>query len=312
MNKFWPKLPTLLWLPPTFNDEIISSWFARIRHEHRLTYSALLKQFELKIPCDIDIASIRLGLEKITNGTNFPVARISDMANIFSWVERNQKINFALNRDKKGIAFIAFCPDCLSEPTPYWRASWRLRFYKVCIFHRKPMRLYCQHCSKRQMCNLTNLRISHTLRKIALRFCCHCSKSLTEEKFNRPHDSKKIEKHIVVQKFLTYFFSNYRLREDLDFASLFLQALDQFPHFLRHRKPNNDEIRLLRRLLRCLTLNIRQKISTSDPSTNDAYPRHELNAVCGTSSQWDPLDQTMYYGDFDHSLDYLSFRAEIY
>lgn len=249
-----PDSPTLLWLPGTLDEEITSSWFARVRHEHRLPYTAILKDFKIPIAIDIDISDLSQFITKITHGVNIDENRLMKMVNLFSFSRDNSKLNFIFNRDKRLKPFVSFCPECLNESVPYWRFSWRLKFYRVCYTHNRPMRFRCQHCNGRQLCNVTNLKIPATLRKIALRFCCHCSKSLSEEKKLRAHKSEVIERHLLIEHYLSVIFTYSIFTEPLTRKNLCSSAPLLLGMFLEQNgDPHTAEYRLLRYALKNLT-----------------------------------------------------------
>ena len=254
MKEISPDSPTLLWLPRPLDGEIASSWFARIRHEHRLPYWTILNDLKIPKAVDTDTSDLSQFISKITHGVDTDEDRLTKMVNLFSFSRYHNQLYIIFNRDKKLQPFVSFCPECLNEPIPYWRFSWRLKFYRVCYTHHRPMRFRCQHCNGKQLCNVTNLKISATFRKIALGFCCHCSKSLSDDTKVRTHKTEVIERHLLIEHFLSVIFSysiftKYLTRRNLCSSApvllrMFL-ASDKGPHVAEHR--------LLRHALQSLT-----------------------------------------------------------
>jgi len=244
MAKISPNSPTLLWLPPPLEEEVASSWLARIRHEHRLPQHTLFEAFAISKPVDLDISDLPRFFKKITHGVNVDKNSLSKMATQFISNRNNRKLNFIFNRDNKLQPFTSFCPDCLAESVPYWRYSWRLKFYRVCHVHGRPMRFRCQHCNGRQTCNSTNLKTPATLRKVALRFCCHCSKSLSDEKPLRAHKPEVIKRYLLIWNFLWVILtqtslSGYFTRKNIQSSiphllDIFLEANGD-PHIAEYR-----------------------------------------------------------------------------
>ena len=241
-----PDLPTLFTLPKPLQEESVSSWFARVRHEHRLSMRDLLRAFKLKNVSDIDTSTISGGLSPITNGTSFSPQRITKMTFVFLWLGVNTIKHFVLNRTSHRQAFVSFCPDCLREPIPYWRYSWRFRYYRICQTHLKPMPIACQYCGEKQLCNKTNFKISASDRKIALRYCCHCLADLSVVQKNKIHKPEIINKHILVQNFLHLYLQSLVTFKGITHKYICEDAEKHFLIYLKIREPNPHEFRLLR------------------------------------------------------------------
>jgi hypothetical protein len=111
------------------------------------------------------------------------------------------------------------------------------------------MRFACPHCGKKQICNKMNFKISCSDRKIALRFCCHCSKDLTTAS-NRVHTSEVIQKHLVVQEFLEQFFKHLKTFLTITHQDICNEAEKEFVKSLKTRAPTSAELRLLKYALK--------------------------------------------------------------
>jgi TniQ len=302
--------PTLIVLPKVLSKESISSWITRVLHEHRLTLSELLGAFGIKKASDIDTSTISGGLGAITNRTSFSPQKLIQMAQAFNWLGINPIKHFVLNRTNGRKAFVSFCPECLKEPIPYWRYMWRFRFYRVCQTHHQPMRFACPHCRKKQICTKMNFKISCGDRKIALRFCCHCSKDLTTAP-NRVHASEVINKHLVIQEFLAQFFPGLKTFPKITHQYICNKAESEFVKFLKTRAPTSAELRLLKNALKKMPFKKNLQMASKRISTLYPVPINSTPTPVPPTRKKKPTFHYVSrydYGDF--FADYLEYKDE--
>jgi len=78
-----------------------------------------------------------------------------------------------------------YCPACLaSDPTPYFRQSWRLASTYICPLHRMILRDSCHQCKQRIDLSLSNPRSDGSNSLRCLSFCNQCKASLAESPCN--------------------------------------------------------------------------------------------------------------------------------
>lgn len=154
-RKLWPAH-----LKPE-DDELFSSWFARLSLAHGLSpYSfggIVWPQIRLW-SLDLDRINVQAILQTLEERTGTPISRI--ISATLGPLEgrlyedsypRNLRVNwimplgnfYTLNRRKQGLQF---CPKCLSMGIPYFRLRWRIGFVVVCPVHRIQLQDRCPQC----------------------------------------------------------------------------------------------------------------------------------------------------------------------
>ncbi len=136
-----PLLSGTIWPlhPRPLPDELLSSWMARIARAyfarphsfwHPLAGISQFRALDEKI-------SPRL-LDVLHRGTGIQPGQIRAMT-------LGSFAGFGLLRNGNH-PVIAFCPECLKDPVPFYRRTWCLEFVTVCAIHHADLQESCPAC----------------------------------------------------------------------------------------------------------------------------------------------------------------------
>jgi hypothetical protein len=141
--------------PKPYEEELLSSWLARIALRHGMSPRFFCKQvWGKQFPGDIDKLFYPKLWTMIAESTNTPIERVQKTT-IFDY--QGYRIKNTKNRDAPWIArkvknynypWIRFCPHCLKEDRdPYYRRYWRLSFVTLCPIHQCTLSDRCPNCT---------------------------------------------------------------------------------------------------------------------------------------------------------------------
>ena len=136
--------------PPPLKDELLSSWFVRLAHSNgdkvqSLAFRAFGRAYPYVNMGDMDRGG-RLRMESILSSiTGVSLERVlaTTLAAYQGWLWAETSAYGArrwvmpvVDRQHRRVGHsLQACTECLKEPVPYFRRSWRLAFHVVCPFH---------------------------------------------------------------------------------------------------------------------------------------------------------------------------------
>lgn len=128
-------------------DESCASWMVRTAEMHGLTVAELLRSFNVVKRRDLDIAMSPRVLAKFTRGMEYPIEPVRMMAKFFSAFRVEKWTSTWLKASPAGVPLFGYCPHCLEEdPCPYWRSTWRLKYWVLCPKHGCLILNVCMAC----------------------------------------------------------------------------------------------------------------------------------------------------------------------
>lgn len=147
--------------PKPYEEELLSSWLARVSYEHLTLPSSFLNMHfpeygkNVLVQRDIDVWANDELIEKIAYKSGYSFELIKDLTLrsyegiLFDKINPNAKNkhimqlgNKASYKYKRGLRY---CIKCLEEQF-YFRKYWRLDFYNICNIHNTFMDDCCKSC----------------------------------------------------------------------------------------------------------------------------------------------------------------------
>jgi len=186
-NRDWVQDYFFLFIPKPLNDELLSSWLARLAFSHNRKLSIFLSLFvrgegNAIARADIDY----LYDEKLFNHLALKSRlAIQDIFNMSIHFDEGQLFINNINNlypplqirkltDKRFHNGLMYCPKCLKEDkTPYFRKKWRYNFYNACPRHEVFLTDRCWRCYEK----IDFSKIVH-LKELCI--CFKCQKDLRE------------------------------------------------------------------------------------------------------------------------------------
>ncbi len=181
-----PKYQRIYGAPPFLKYEAFSSWCARVSAACKISIRHLLSALDIDMQSFwVDAGRVPLDLKKIAS---LVMCDITTLAHL-NWQFDSVLADFDFScltveiLNKKPI--YKYCPACLaSDPTPYFRQSWRLASTYICPLHRMILRDSCHQCKQRIDLSLSNPRSDGSNSLRCLSFCNQCKASLAESPYN--------------------------------------------------------------------------------------------------------------------------------
>jgi len=138
-------------VPKPFDDELFSSWFARLAYAHHThpqtfinLYFGLSNRGLFKNNIDISL-NVTL-LQQIQTMCNNKIDIFKLTLKTYSGYLQEDDINIPSNRF---FSPIRYCPICLKEDKiPYFRKSWKLAFSSICLKHNCFLYTSCARCNR--------------------------------------------------------------------------------------------------------------------------------------------------------------------
>lgn len=138
-------------IPKPFDDELLSSWFARLayaHHTHPQTFINLYFGLSNRglFKNNIDISLDVTLLQQIQTMCNNKIDIFKLTLKTYSGYLQEDDINIPSNRF---FSPIRYCPICLREDKiPYFRKSWKLAFSSICLKHDCFLYASCSTCNE--------------------------------------------------------------------------------------------------------------------------------------------------------------------
>jgi Zn ribbon nucleic-acid-binding protein len=137
-------------VPKPFDDELFSSWFARLAYAHHThpqtfinLYFGLSNRGLFKNNIDISL-DVKL-LQQIQTMCNNKIDIFKLTLKTYSGYLQEDDINIPSNRF---FSHLKYCPMCLREDNiPYFRKAWKLAFSTICLKHNCFLHASCQKCN---------------------------------------------------------------------------------------------------------------------------------------------------------------------
>ncbi|MET3136420.1 putative RNA-binding Zn-ribbon protein involved in translation (DUF1610 family) [Undibacterium sp. GrIS 1.2] len=206
---FPTSTPLLPVRPKPLEDEILSSWLARISFQNGLTpiqLSYYLVGDHSLVGLEVD----RIPSEKFLNAivAHLGVAEDEVLRMAFSKYEDNinlriekygnipHVVSVGYKSVKSGaIRGFAFCPDCLREDhEPYFRKSWRYTFVVSCNKHERLLSDECDNCGYSFIYFRSAGNIQSRRKRDTIAICQHCGFDIRQASTRSTYD--KIVPHI--------------------------------------------------------------------------------------------------------------------
>lgn len=130
-------------------DESCSSWLIRTAEIHGVTAAALLRALKVVKRRDLDVAVTPRIVSKFTRGMDYPVSTVRQMSKFFEAFRTEKWARAWLKLSVSGMPLLGYCPHCLDEDEhPYWRSTWRFKYWVVCPLHGAPILNVCMACER--------------------------------------------------------------------------------------------------------------------------------------------------------------------
>lgn len=128
-------------------DESSASWLIRTSELHGLTLKELFSALKVRKRRDLDLAVVPRVLDYFTRGMDYPTETLRQMTRFYQAFRRERWTHVWLKRLHGGAPGTGYCPACLTDDRqPYWRATWRFRFWTVCPQHGCSILHECPAC----------------------------------------------------------------------------------------------------------------------------------------------------------------------
>jgi len=140
--------------------EILSSWLSRLAEGHGLSLHSLCSSSwpgRHVLAKDIDRSPSPDFLQDLASKSGVPLDRIQGLTfegltgRLFERCDEGQaRVSWILPIHLRSVRShgAQFCPDCLSEATPFFRRDWRLSFVTLCLRHGKMLSERCPSCTQ--------------------------------------------------------------------------------------------------------------------------------------------------------------------
>lgn len=141
------------------DDELLSSWIARLSIAHGVTpyaFCAIALSEKISLRSDVDLTVDREALTVLSDKTGTPPERVTTtcLSAYEGWLFEHQDFysmspwiipaHLTPRNQRSGLQF---CPQCLiDDREPYFRRIWRLAFVTICERHLVSLLDRCPHC----------------------------------------------------------------------------------------------------------------------------------------------------------------------
>lgn len=186
-----------MWLihPQRRDGEVFSSWILRTASELQKSPGSLIEVLSSRRigwARDIDRFPRPAVIRAFAEGVGVSEAAVTD-ATFLMWdialgnlTDRSRSggnarwhLRYARLPDKPGGSCgMQYCPECLSNSTPYFRKSWRESFVTVCETHATVLRDTCPKCGSRAFYRGTLNASQATISSAQVMTCLNCSADL--------------------------------------------------------------------------------------------------------------------------------------
>lgn len=130
-------------------DESCFSWLLRTAELHALTAAELLRTFNVVKRRDLDLAINPRIVARFTKGIDFPFDTVRQMSKFFEAFRTEKWTHAWIKVSSLGMPLLGYCPYCLEQDEqPYWRSTWRLKYWTVCPSHYCPILNTCMACER--------------------------------------------------------------------------------------------------------------------------------------------------------------------
>lgn len=177
-------------------DELLSSWFVRLAHANGdkvqcLSYRVFGREPGFSSAGDIDRGKRQRIENKIASITGVPLARVSEttLANYegFLWgeVAARGAMSWVMpvvdHQHRRGAHGLQACSECLREPIPFYRRSWRLAFHVICPYHERSLMDRCPGCQAPLVIHRGDVGVFTPETEASVRWCSKCKADLAED-----------------------------------------------------------------------------------------------------------------------------------
>lgn len=162
-------------------DESPTSWLLRTAQAHGLSINQLLLSRQVGWARDLDVRLTAGALDSFTKRMQFPLQPIRMMTKLFDAFRDNKWPRVWLRSSPRKEAETGYCPRCLQEDKhPYWRATWRFKYWVICPLHSLRILKRCAACTKpiRTADYRASLPAVYGLTQIVT--CVHCHADLRD------------------------------------------------------------------------------------------------------------------------------------
>lgn len=200
-------------LPVRFSplpDELFSSWFVRLAHANgEKVHSLAFKAFGGGVPRFVNMGDmdrgrrprIELALADLTGVAHQRVVEATLAGYVgFLWGEMPNRgyrrwILPVVDRRSSRIGYgLQACTECLREPIPYFRRSWRLAFQVLCPYHGRLLFDQCPGCGQPLAIHRGDVGMFTPGAQSSARWCAKCGADLAEDfGTQRSLDTRAIE-----------------------------------------------------------------------------------------------------------------------
>ncbi len=130
-------------------DESCFSWLLRTAELHALTAAELLRAFNVIKRRDLDLAIGPQILAKFARGLDCSFDTLRQMSKFFEAFRSEKWLRVWIKESGSGMPLLGYCPHCLDEDEhPYWRSTWRLKYWMVCPKHCSSILNVCMACER--------------------------------------------------------------------------------------------------------------------------------------------------------------------
>jgi hypothetical protein len=174
-------------------DELLSSWFTRLAHDHLLkvhTFGKLLFPSASLLNRDLDKIAPELILQTLAHRTGTPLPRIREAAlrryegRLYRHHNANGNTNWLLplgvyHRTHRHYGLL-FCPSCLKADgnKPYFRTHWRLALAQVCTSCGVYLQEKCPSCERPVTFFRVDVGRKEALPDTPISHCFYCARDL--------------------------------------------------------------------------------------------------------------------------------------
>lgn len=151
----------LVYYTKFLNGESINSWLIRLGHANSLSCLAAFKHVFLFKCTDFDkrIPPVPWDDIKFRNLSSSEYANAYDADTLLTTLNNYSNSSALLISRNKAI--YRYCPKCLSQKPPYFRAKWRFSFSIVCEKHHTWLSHFCPSCGNPQNLSLILKKYFH-------------------------------------------------------------------------------------------------------------------------------------------------------
>ena len=182
--------------PFPLKDELLSSWFVRLAHSNgdkvqNLAFRAFGRAQRFVNMGDMDRGG-RLRVESILSsitGVSLERVQATTLAAYQGWLwaeasaygVRRWVMPVVDRRHRRSGHSLQACTECLKEPVPYFRRSWRLALHVVCPFHGIRLIDRCPGCGEPLAIHRGDVGTFTPEADSSVRWCARCKADLAED-----------------------------------------------------------------------------------------------------------------------------------